>query len=289
MIYWLTGLPSAGKTTVAKATQEYLWNRYGEKAVIIDADDVRQTVNAGLGFSDEDRMRNVCNLAHMAKAVHDGGGTAIVACIAPLLEMRQEAILIMKDPVRWVYLSCGEEVRVERDSRGLYARYKAGEITGLTGMDAPYDEPELMMMINTECTTPVDAAIAIAWKRDMKRAVYIGRWCPFHNGHKAIIDKGLEDGANPLVLVRKTDETFSVGERIEMIRAVYAGNPRVQVEAFEDVESVCIGRKVGYDVIRYDMPEDVEGISGTVVRALIEQGNEEWRQFVPKEVVGVIE
>jgi len=288
VIYWLTGLPSAGKTTIARALKRHLWMRYGESAVVLDADDIRQTVNAGLGFSDGDRLRNVANLAHMARAVHEGGGTAIVACIAPLASMRAEADRIMRGEASWVLLSCPEEERRKRDSRGLYAAHDRGEITGLTGVDAPYEPPILSEYVPTDLWDEEECVRWIALRPEVERAVFIGRWCPFHNGHKAIIDHALQQDKHPLILVRRTNEWPSVGERLSMIRYVYACDGRVKVLPVDDVESVCIGRQVGYAVVRYDMPEDVEGISGTTIRALIERGNEEWKRFVPGEVAEVI-
>jgi len=288
-IYWLTGLPSSGKTTVAKALKAHIWDMDGRQSVVLDADDLRKTVNKNLGFSDEDRFRNVTNIARMARFVHDAGGIAIVACIAPLQSMREAALEIMGEfNSYWYFLKCGEAERIRRDSRGLYAAFSRGEIKGLTGMDAPYDPLLGGTTINTETIELGFVCQTIRYPHSWPRSVYIGRWSPFHNGHKAIIDKSVAAGEQVLVLVRRSHDDYSVGKRVEMIRAVYEDELSVCVEPFPDVKAVCIGRKVGYEVRRYDMPDDIEGISGTKVRAMIDAGDEAWRKFVPPEVAEVI-
>lgn len=272
---WLTGEPSVGKTTLAHAVRNYLWRRRGHRAVVIDADEVRMP---NLGFSDEDRHLNVRNIGMMARLVMEGGGIAVVACIAPKQSMRDQ----LDFPIRWVRLWAPQDVRMERDSRGLYARALSGEITGLTGYDAPYEEPPEARFIDTSSMSAEQCVREIVGPRAGHHAVFVGRWCPFHNGHKAIIDEALGRGEKVLVLVRDTDEHFGVGERIEMIRRTYQGNLNVKVQRTEDVGAVCIGRKVGYEVRRYEMPEHVEGISATKIREMIGAGNDGWHAFVPE-------
>ena len=118
----------------------------------------------------------------------------------------------------------------------------------------------------------------------MKYALFIGRWQPFHNGHHHIIQNSLDDGKKVLIACRETpiskSDPYTVDERIEMIKKVYTGKP-VKVIAIPDIESVNIGRNVGYDVNRYDVPENIEGISATQIRDMIEKGNDEWKNKVP--------
>lgn len=120
-----------------------------------------------------------------------------------------------------------------------------------------------------------------------KYVLYIGRWQPFHNGHKYIIDKALGVGKSVLIAVRDTPLTdsdpYTVQERIEMIEAVYQDQD-VKVIPIPDIESVNIGRKVGYEVVRYDVPEDIAGISATDIRDCMTHGSQEWKERVPKAV-----
>ncbi len=100
-------------------------------------------------------------------------------------------------------------------------------------------------------------------------ALFIGRWQPFHEGHKYLIDEALEKGENVCIAVRSTEisdkNPYTVEQRAEMIRRVY--KDRVEIIAIPDIKSINIGRKVGYDVNRIDPPEHIGKISGTNVRA----------------------
>ena len=100
-------------------------------------------------------------------------------------------------------------------------------------------------------------------------ALFIGRWQPFHNGHKFLIDKALAEGENVCVAIRNTEisdkNPYTVEQRAEMIRRLYGD--KVEIIAMPDIKSINIGRKVGYDVNRIDPPANIGKISGTNVRA----------------------
>jgi adenylyl-sulfate kinase len=124
-----------------------------------------------------------------------------------------------------------------------------------------------------------------------KYALFIGRWQPFHNGHQHIIQQALDAGKKVAIACRKTPITesdpYTVEERIEMISNVYRGKP-VIVIPIPDIESVNIGRKVGYDVVRYDAPDDIEGISATQIRSMMDNGDDSWKTKVPREIAKYI-
>ncbi len=105
-------------------------------------------------------------------------------------------------------------------------------------------------------------------KKHKKYALFIGRWQPFHLGHKHIIDNTLKEGKNVAIAVRDTElsekNPYNMQQRIEMIKKVY-GN-KVKVFPICDIGSINIGRKVGYDVNRIDVPKKIEEISGTKTR-----------------------
>jgi len=125
-----------------------------------------------------------------------------------------------------------------------------------------------------------------------KYALFIGRWQPFHNGHRHIIQNALNAGKSVLIACRDTpvsdSDPYTLDQRIKMIQDHYKGQP-VKVIGIPDIESVNIGRKVGYDVNRYDAPENIEGISATSIRQLMAQGDESWKNKVPKEIAKHVE
>ncbi len=101
-----------------------------------------------------------------------------------------------------------------------------------------------------------------------KQALFIGRWQPFHNGHKWLIDKALVEGKNVCIAIRDTEisdkNPYNVEQRKEMIKRIY--NDKVKTITIPDIESIRIGRNVGYEVIEEDPPEHIGNISGTNVR-----------------------
>lgn len=120
-----------------------------------------------------------------------------------------------------------------------------------------------------------------------KYSLFIGRWQPLHYGHDYIIRQALDEGKSVWIAIRDTPITewdpYTAQERLEMISAHYADDD-VVVTIVPDIESVNIGRKVGYDVNRYDAPEDIEGISATQIRDLMSKGDATWKEKVPKMV-----
>jgi adenylylsulfate kinase len=122
-----------------------------------------------------------------------------------------------------------------------------------------------------------------------RRALFIGRWQPFHNGHAYIVQQALDAGKHVCIAVRDTplsdSDPYSMRERIEMISATYSEyGDRVVVIPVPDIESVNIGRKVGYEVVRYDAPDDIEGISATEIRKAMAENDSTWVNKVPAEV-----
>lgn len=121
--------------------------------------------------------------------------------------------------------------------------------------------------------------------KNKKFNVFFGRWQPYHNGHDYIVRQALDAGKSVWIAIRDTPITewdpYTAQERLEMISAHYK-NDDVVVSVVPDIESVNIGRKVGYDVNRYDAPEDIEGISATQIRKMMSSGDSTWKNKVPK-------
>ncbi len=144
---WLTGLPSAGKTTIARALAQRL-TEAGRPVEVLDGDEARQVLTAGLGFSRADRDENVRRIGYVADLLSRNGVDVICAVISPFRGARDEvrdrhATNTPDDPARFVevWVSTPVEVCSVRDVKGLYARQRAGEISGLTGVDDPYEPP----------------------------------------------------------------------------------------------------------------------------------------------------
>jgi len=140
---WLTGLPSAGKTTIAYELAGRL-REEGRRVEVLDGDEIREFISAGLGFSREDRHTNVQRIGFLAELLARNGVTALVPVIAPYADSR-EAVRGRHRENGTTYLEVHVATPVEvcsvRDVKGLYAKQAAGELTGLTGVDDPYEAP----------------------------------------------------------------------------------------------------------------------------------------------------
>jgi bifunctional enzyme CysN/CysC len=144
MTLWLTGLSGSGKSTVAVELEQQLI-RSGRPAYLLDGDNLRFGLNGDLGFSAEDRDENVRRVAHVARLFADAGVVAIVPLISPYRAARQLArdLHVAADlPFAEVFVDTPLAVCEARDPKGLYAKARAGEITGMTGIDDPYEAPE---------------------------------------------------------------------------------------------------------------------------------------------------
>lgn len=140
---WLTGLPSAGKTTIAYELAGRL-REEGHLVEVLDGDEIREFLTADLGFSRADRHTNVQRVGFLADMLARNGVKALVPVIAPYADSR-EAVRKRHDASGAAYIEVHVATPVEvcsvRDVKGLYAKQAAGEISGLTGVDDPYEAP----------------------------------------------------------------------------------------------------------------------------------------------------
>ena len=139
---WLTGLPSAGKTTLATALRRELGDR--RPVELLDGDEVREFLSKGLGFSREDRDTTVLRIGWVAATLAKHGVLVLASVISPFAATR-DAVRGLHEQrgagFLEVHVATPVEVCAERDVKGLYAKQAAGELTGLTGVDAPYEPP----------------------------------------------------------------------------------------------------------------------------------------------------
>src|SRR4051794_9712611 len=140
---WLTGLSGSGKSTIAAALERMLIEA-GRPAYLLDGDNLRHGLNGDLGFDRASREENVRRVAHVARLIADAGLVAIAPLISPYAEGRAFARDVHSEaglPFHEVYVRTPIEECERRDPKGLYAKARAGELTGFTGVDAPYEAP----------------------------------------------------------------------------------------------------------------------------------------------------
>ncbi|MEV5018828.1 adenylyl-sulfate kinase [Streptomyces sp. NPDC053780] len=161
---WLTGLPSAGKTTIAHELAGRL-REEGRRVELLDGDEIREFLSAGLGFGRADRHTNVQRIGFVAELLARNGVTALVPVIAPYAESRdavRERHAANGTPYVEVHVATPVEVCSVRDVKGLYAKQAAGELTGLTGVDDPYEEPlKPDLRIESQHQTVQESAAAV--------------------------------------------------------------------------------------------------------------------------------
>jgi sulfate adenylyltransferase len=138
---WFTGLPCAGKTTLAQRLTEDL-ESLGRQVVLLDGDEIRKHLSADLGFSSGDRHTNVLRVAAKAREIVESGGIAICALVSPYARSRNAARELVGDPkFIEVYVNTPPETCEERDVKGMYRLARAGKISHFTGVDDPYEPP----------------------------------------------------------------------------------------------------------------------------------------------------
>jgi bifunctional enzyme CysN/CysC len=161
---WLTGLSGSGKSTIAAALNERLVAS-GCLTYTLDGDNLRHGLNGDLGFSAEDRAENVRRVAEVARLFADAGVVALVPVISPYRAGRDHARRLHEAAgltFLEVFVDAPLEVCEARDPKGLYVKARAGELTGFTGVDDPYEAPlQPELVIASATTEPAAAADAI--------------------------------------------------------------------------------------------------------------------------------
>jgi adenylylsulfate kinase len=149
-IIWFTGLSSSGKSTLAHAVEEKLYNM-GCRTYVFDGDNVRHGLNSDLGFSNEDREENIRRIGEMCKLFIEAGVIALAAFISPFRKDRNSVRQLVKDgDFIEIYCDCDVEVCEKRDIKGFYSKARRGEIANFTGISSPYERPENPeLIINT--------------------------------------------------------------------------------------------------------------------------------------------
>ena len=146
---WFTGLPCSGKTTIADRVAQVL-REQGHRVERLDGDIVRKGLTSDLGFSKEDRDENIKRVTFVAKLLTRNGVKVLATFVSPYIERRRKSREEIGEFME-VYVKCSIEECMRRDVKGMYRKALAGEITGFTGVDDPYEEPP-----NPELTLDTD-------------------------------------------------------------------------------------------------------------------------------------
>lgn len=158
MTLWLTGLPSSGKTTIAKHLASVLLAQ-GKVVEVLDGDDLRKSISQGLGFTSEHRWEHIRRVGSLAEVLQGRGTIAIVAAISPYRQLREEMRNKLRTYVE-VFVNAPLSICEQRDVKGLYRRARTGELRNFTGVDDDYEPP---ISPEVECCTDretVDESVA---------------------------------------------------------------------------------------------------------------------------------
>lgn len=239
----IMGLPKSGKTNLAKELCPLL------RAVHFDGDEVRKNVNLDLGFSEHDRIEQARRIGWLCDKVVESGNFAVASFICPTAATRRafgECYTIWLNTVE----KCQYADTNTIFEKPLFAEY-VEELPRTT--KTPF---ELACKIRDKIlgTTP--------------ESMFIGRWQPLHKGHVELISTALKEGKRVVIGIRdtpvSTTNPFTLKDREIMIRKAFGDT--VDITVVPDIEELCIGRKVGYDIREIVLPEEIQAISGTKER-----------------------
>jgi bifunctional enzyme CysN/CysC len=161
-VLWFTGLSGAGKSTIANLVEKKLV-ALGRHTFLLDGDNVRHGLNRDLGFTEADRIENIRRVGEVARLMADGGLIVLTAFISPFRAEREMVRkMLPQDEFIEIFVDTPLAEAEKRDSKGLYAKARAGELENFTGIDSPYEEPEAPeIRIDTMAMSADEAADAI--------------------------------------------------------------------------------------------------------------------------------
>ena len=141
-VLWFTGLSGSGKSTIAQGLEKKLFS-HGYFNQVLDGDNTRSGINKNLGFSIEDRQENIRRIAELSKLFLDAGVICLNSFVSPTIAIRQAAKdIIGNEHFIEIFVNTPLHICEQRDVKGLYAKARAGEIKGFTGIDSPFEAPQ---------------------------------------------------------------------------------------------------------------------------------------------------
>jgi adenylylsulfate kinase len=161
---WFTGLPSSGKTTLAHALAKRLADEGYDRVEVLDGDLAREHLTKGLGFSREDRAENVRRIGWVASLLARNGVIVLASVISPYRDDRDAVREMHGERFVEVHVATPLDVCAERDVKGLYAKQRAGELSGLTGVDDPYEPPLRPEVVVPTHQQSVDESVELLWR-----------------------------------------------------------------------------------------------------------------------------
>ncbi|SCZ67266.1 adenylyl-sulfate kinase [Thiohalomonas denitrificans] len=171
-VIWFTGLSGAGKSTIAHAVEERLYEM-GCRTYVLDGDNVRHGLCGDLSFSVEDRQENIRRVGEIAKLFVDAGVIVLTAFISPLRSDRERVRELVGEDFNEVYCACPISECERRDVKGMYQRARRGEIKEFTGISSPYEEPENPELTIDSSVLSVDDSVDAVLALLMKRGVIV--------------------------------------------------------------------------------------------------------------------
>ncbi|WP_338754501.1 adenylyl-sulfate kinase [Bacillus sp. FJAT-52991] len=159
-VFWFTGLSGSGKSTIANAVAQKLYE-LGAQTYVLDGDNIRHGLNQDLGFSDQDRKENIRRIGEVAKLFVDSGQLVFTAFISPFQEDRDTVrTLLNTDEFVEVFVNCPIDECEARDPKGLYKKARNGDIPQFTGISSPYEAPKTPELILETDQYTIDECVA---------------------------------------------------------------------------------------------------------------------------------
>ena len=153
-VLWLTGLSGSGKTAIAKVLEKKL-HQQGYLTQLLDGDNIRAAINSNLGFSEQDRTENIRRIAEVSKLFLNCGVITINCFVSPTEQIRSEAkVIVGQENFIEIFVNTSLEVCEVRDTKGLYAKARTGEVKNFTGISSAYEAP---INPTVEIKTPLDS------------------------------------------------------------------------------------------------------------------------------------